>query len=172
MNHFLVSVDPGVHLFGAALWCRSVALEKVWVLCRAKLIPFEHDGDLSVPVAALKKWTGSINWDLAIELPQVYRRSRSKGRPSDLIDLAVVVGALASACPGEATMYKPAQWKGGVPKPARKSEPYPIEERCRRKLSEEEISHVELPGDWRKCMDVWDAVGIGLRHLRNKGLRP
>lgn len=162
MSDFVVSVDPGVHLMGVALWLAGQ-------LRRAELIKFTD------PLESGKRLQQWINlnsaWDLVIEKPQVYARSKSKGDPNDLIDLAMVVGMATSVCKNKVTVYKPAEWKGQIKKPTRKNEPYPVEERCRVRLTLKELANIVLPRPWRQKMDVWDAVGIGLRHLKNEGLR-
>lgn len=54
--------------------------------------------------------------DIVIEKPQVYRATRSKGDPNDLIDLAILVGRYVERCNGDVTLVTPAEWKGQVPK--------------------------------------------------------
>ena len=57
--------------------------------------------------------------------------------------------------------YYPSQWKGSVPKPI-------MIERIKVKLTLPEIKRIQLPKTRSKQFDVWDAIGIGLHHLRSK----
>lgn len=58
----------------------------------------------------------SVYGHLVIEKPQVYRATRSKGDPNDLIELAILVGRYVERCTGEVTLVSPAEWKGQVTK--------------------------------------------------------
>jgi hypothetical protein len=97
---------------------------------------------------------------LAIELPQVYVRSRSKGDPNDLISLARLVGAFEYFFDGRfgSTIYKPAQWKGQTPKDV-------TEARAKKRLTEAEITRIVLPPAKSLRHNVWDGIGLGLHHL-------
>lgn len=54
-----------------------------------------------------------------IERPQVYRSSKSKGDPNDLITLAIGVGQMKErleSCGATVELVLPATWKGQIPK--------------------------------------------------------
>lgn len=53
---------------------------------------------------------------LIIERPQIYRGSKSKADPNDLITLAIQVGRYVERSGGNAALVTPAQWKGQVTK--------------------------------------------------------
>lgn len=96
--------------------------------------------------------------ELVIERPKIYDREHQKGDQRDLIDLAIVVGAIASrAAPqvGSVLLVEPTQWKGNVPKNV-------TEKRARKALSTDELETVNLPSAAGLHHNVWDAVGIGL----------
>jgi Holliday junction resolvasome RuvABC endonuclease subunit len=96
---------------------------------------------------------------LAVEWPQVYRSTKSKGDPNDLLGIAALCGCLATTLGvRHVVAYKPAQWIGQLPK-ARKVKDSPRASRIFAALSETER---ELVPDQN---DVIDAVGIGLYHL-------
>jgi len=83
---------------------------------------------------------------LVIEKPQVYERWKSKGDPNDLVDLAVLVGALIVVIPAKRILLpQPQQWKGSVPKR--------IHHRRIRTL---------YPDLGRCSADAMDAVGLAL----------
>lgn len=151
---WLVSVDPGVNCLGVAMWYESELI--VAGIYTESELRDQH------PLFA----------DLAIELPQVYRPSLMKGRASDLINLAVVVGRVeAMFKQGEVTKYLPKQWKGQIPKPKRKGQSYAVAERCKARLTWEELQQINFTSRWRQDLDIWDAIGIGLRHLKNTKVR-
>jgi len=60
--------------------------------------------------------------------------------------------------------YLPAQWKGQAPKTV-------ITERTKRALASAELSRVVLPSAASLAHNVWDAVGLGLYHLKKGGRR-
>ncbi len=114
-----------------------------------------------------RRWRGMVDavvsalvgaFTIAIELPQVYDRSRSKGDPNDLVQLAAVVGGIVDRMVVPATIYLPREWKKQVPKKI-------MCERVEGRLTPEERARVELPNNKKLQLDVWDAVGIGLHHL-------
>lgn len=57
-----------------------------------------------------------VHGNLVIEKPQIYRASKSKADPNDLITLAIQVGRYVERCIGETTLVTPAEWKGQVKK--------------------------------------------------------
>jgi hypothetical protein len=98
---------------------------------------------------------------IAIEKPQVYTQSKLKGDPNDLITLALMAGATCAVL-GKKTQvaeYLPRQWKGQVPKEI-------MANRIAGKLSQTEHGVIEMPRAKSYRHNVWDAVGIGLHHLK------
>lgn len=148
----LLSIDPGLHAVGAAIWNDS---RLIW----AGLIKNSGEHRRTMVQSVEDKLRSKFPWPdtLAIEVPQVYLASRSKGDPNDLIQLALVVGAFEQWFKAGFTfMYKPADWKGQVPKPI-------MEARISKRLSEEELSKIDKAP--KSLMhNVWDACGIGLHH--------
>lgn len=94
--------------------------------------------------------------ELAIELPQVYVASRSKGDPNDLINLATLVGYLCASFK-TFSLYRPHAWKGQVPKIV-------MQARIMKRLDDREKANVDLVPISTSHNTV-DAVGIGLHHL-------
>lgn len=103
---------------------------------------------------------------LVIEIPQVYRQGVSKGDPNDLIQLVGVAGAIIGTGFQKVVTKLPKEWKGQVPKPTDTKKPYIIAERAKKRLSHKEYDRVLLPTNVRHQWDVWDAIGLGLSHLR------
>lgn len=90
---------------------------------------------------------------VVIERPMIYPRSHA--RPNDIVTLAISAGRYAALanCANE-VWYQPRQWKGQVEKKI-------IQSRILRTLWPEELVRL---GD--ADHNVFDAVGIGLFHLK------
>lgn len=174
---YLLSVDPGLRKSGVALWRRGG-------LVFARLIEPKSDGpEISDVVEAMMSsvcgWilrdcgagdpTGSRTpWlRLVCERPRTYGgRVSGNADANDLIAVALVAGAILGRLGCPAALPLPEDWKGGISKPKTKAQyerdGYPVEERARGKLSPSELACVEWPRDWKKRLDVADAIGIGL----------
>lgn len=152
----LVSIDPGVKHCGVALWDDD-QLASAWL---AKG-PNWYQTAINVGRGINQHVPNIDRHDIVIEKPQIYHQSRLKGDPNDLIDLAVFVGAVCMAvATGDVRMYLPREWKGSTPKDVKI-------ERIKKSLSVEEHSRIDLPAPSLQH-NVFDAVGIGLHHLRSK----
>ncbi len=165
----LLAVDPGLNapavaLFQNGLLIRAEPIKVPRALsgldlierCRevAKLIHAwycDQPGDFRPPLPL----------HLAVERPQIYRGTKSKGDPNDLppmvgidVGLAVLLG-----CP--VTSYLPRDWVGGTSK-AETGDPWksPRGYRVWDRLSEVERGAVVVA-----THDVVDAIGIGLHRL-------
>lgn len=179
---YLLSVDPGLRKSGAALWHDGE-------LVAAKLIePKSDDTDVALVIEAMAsdmhEWLRSFPscpcghdgyglvpiMCLVCERPRTYGGRAGRGDANDLIAVALVVGALLGRLSCPTALPLPKEWKGQLPKPQTKAEylsdGYPVEERVRAKLSLAEAARVEWPKDWKKKMDVSDALGIGLWALK------
>lgn len=99
--------------------------------------------------------------ELAIEIPQIYTQSKLKGDPNDLLKLTLVIGAVCGMLSPSVkiSLYKPREWKGQTPKDV-------MIRRIQNKITEYERERVELPSAKSYQHNVWDAVGIGLFHVR------
>lgn len=144
----LLSVDPGVKACGMAVWQDG------------QLLSASMESDLCCfpGFVTLHSLCYKVDW-LAIEKPQVYRQSRLKGDPNDLIDVAIVVGQVMARVDRPADLYRPRDWKGTVDKNVM----------CRRiesRLDVNERASVWLPKAKSLQHNVWDAIGIGLHHLK------
>lgn len=149
----LVSVDPGLRGCGIAHWRGTN-------LVLAKYVVNPHGSVWYEMVTAVEVVVGPVMYihHLAIEMPQAY--IHRKGDQNDLLTLAGLVGAFTyffSRCGGHFTLYRPAEWKGQVPKEI-------TEKRARARLSTEELKRIKLPSASLRH-NVWDAIGIGLHHL-------
>lgn len=149
----IVSVDPGLRACGVAYWTPS------GLLVSAKLIESDYEGPKLE--TAVWRMVNAVNFDdafasakLVAEIPQVYRGSRLKGDPNDLISLALVVGGISG---NALKYYRPREWKGQVPKNVMIS-------RIKSKLTREELKNVRLPNKSLQH-NVWDAIGIGLKYF-------
>ena len=154
----MISIDPGVHDTGVAIW-----FEQRQELDEAFLVRSEGPWDEMGRAVAkkVKRLYGQTLKLVVFEHPQVYVRSRSKGDPNDLILLALVCGFIVGALGVPTVSYKPADWKGQVPKDV-------MTRRIQSVLTQKEIDRVEIPTARSLAHNVWDAVGIGLHHLRRR----
>lgn len=100
---------------------------------------------------------------LVMEWPQVYRATRSKGDPNDLLGIAAICGALvAIAQPARVHMKTPAEWIGQLPKAttAKGALTSPRARRILGNLTESEREYLNCFGD--VTHDEIDAIGLGL----------
>jgi hypothetical protein len=160
----IISIDPGLHGCGVAWWASGRLARASYVVGSPK-----HMRDALA-------WRNTVRYfdvlvpkpDVCvIEFQQIYDTAHSIRSANDLLQLAAVVGGIAAVMPAttKVFIYKPAQWKGSVKKSVTKN-------RLREyKLSEDELACVSLPDSKDDATDVWDAVGIGLKHLEKVGLR-
>lgn len=161
----ILSIDPGLYACGAAVF--NDANDLLW----AGLIKNGIDAYLNGStyhssiwntmvdaVAAKMRALHYIPEQLAVELPQIYVASRSKGDPNDLIVLAGLVGALTSWFQGTVFLYQPHTWKGTVPKKIMCA-------RILKHLKPEELIKIEKAPEslWHNTVD---GVGVGLHHLK------
>ncbi len=127
-----------------------------------------------IAMALAIDYEGLVVDEVVAERPQVYAH-RPKGDNNDLIDLAGVVGVIFGIfewVPDHYT-YLPKEWKGEVPKEVKVDGEVhtPMIDRVRSWLTVEERQCVEVPRKKKHLHDVWDAVGLGVFHLRKKGVR-
>lgn len=164
--HFplLFALDPSLLSAGCAVF-RDGVLAEAWR--HRPLFPFPTGDD---PLAVGDRWQtwaqvignaflqrgtgGTLVW----ERPQIYRASKSKGDPNDLIALAAIGNGVAAHFRRGATMAPtPAQWTGQVKKATRGSAwKSPRGMRIRSRLTPAELALVP------DQHDVVDAVGLGL----------
>jgi len=160
----ILSIDPGVRCAGVAYWTNDGRLSRAWLAVGS---PTASPAWLSLSML-LYDDVGDVA-EVVIERPQIYARSRSKGDPNDLISVALAAGLIVGEMlvdEGDTQVfeYLPAQWKGQAPKTV-------ITERTKRALASAELSRVVLPSAASLAHNVWDAVGLGLYHLKKGGRR-
>lgn len=158
----LLAVDPSIRSAGVALFLEG----RLWQAATIKRSG--TDDDLVERCRAMARrvfeWAdGSRVDELALEWPQIYRATRSKGDPNDLPALAGVcaaVAALYTLVPVRS--YTPAEWAGQLPKSTLKRDTLtsPRTLRIASRLTPKECAILKGAGH-----DAIDAVGIGLHHL-------
>jgi hypothetical protein len=156
----ILTIDPGVRGCGCAAWTASGEL------LRAAYVPAGAPSDKTVGALVRRTAWAVESWisdgppleGLVIERPQTYHGRAARGDTNDLLDLSLVVGALSllSTCP--LILMRPSEWKGNAPKGV-------TEARARKQLGEL-VVRVDLSCGKRLSTNIWDAVGIGLRHFR------
>ncbi len=137
----IMGVDPGLRACGVALYANGH-----W--CTATIRVEEHDLARRVEkiverVAAIACGVVDV---LVIEKPQVYQAERQEVDANDLVNLAVLVGAVLGRVVAKRVLLPlPAQWKGQVPK----------------KIHHRRIRN-KTGLDQRMSKDALDAVGLAL----------
>ncbi len=166
MAEFLISVDPG-----AANVAWAVFRDRVLVATGREVVspkhpalrPYEVTEEFLMCVTSVPGLNESTHAEngtrpvLLIEKPQVYTGAgKSKGDPNDLIDVALVVGALLEiggrlwwTC----ETVKPFTWKGNLPKKLSL-------QRLKKALAPEEAVHVHFADH-----NIVDAACIGMWKL-------
>lgn len=152
----ILSFDPGLRKAGCALWDFDGNLFRAWTAKQ----PNRRLSDLS----AWTRLVENIRIDepvrvVVCEMVQIYAKNR-RANPEGLLQLSGVIGAMAWRFrDAELYCYRPREWKGQIPKDVMRS-------RLHAALSEEEISRVEKGA----THDAWDAIGLGVFHLRKWGI--
>lgn len=146
----LLSIDPGVHHHGCALW-EDGELTAAWMTGRDN--PLAKEVARYIPIEIL---TG-----IAIEFMQIYGSTGVK-KGNDLLAVNFSAGRAVGEIQiqgfiEELTLYKPRDWKGQVPKDV-------MVRRIIKTLTPAERSRVELPSAESKQHNVWDGTGIGLKY--------
>lgn len=155
MEHVdLISIDPGVHQVWVCGWSPN------WKLIRAKRLKVDSGCQVA---EYLSQYKGAV---LAIEFPVIRKGGRfGQARPDDILRLASAVGWCEAAPWLEIARYKPAEWKGNVPKDIHNA-------RVLRQLSHSERAVIDSAKIPRSLLpNIYDACGVGLHHLRTKGFR-
>ncbi len=135
----LLAIDPGVNVLGVALFVNG----ELW------------DCGL-FPVDSPLRHADTI----VIELPQIYRATRSKAPPEDILQLAFTVGKLAERFGQSVVLVRPREWKGTIPK--EKHHPRILD-----KLSDAE--RARIPKLSKSLLhNVIDAIGLGQYFLKKK----
>ena len=167
----LLSVDPGLRGCGCALW-------RDGYLARAAYVPGCDDREAPFADVVEEMAKAVIDWQaqvraffvthegpirLVVERQRVYGGRAARGDASDLIDVAVVVGAIVGRLDVPSRIVLPQEW-GCAEKTVNM-------ERAKRDLSPAELARVELPGsrgrvNKKLAENVFDAICIGLWALR------
>jgi hypothetical protein len=152
----ILSFDPGLRKAGCALWDFDGNLVRAWTVRQRNR-----------KLTDLPAWTrlvGQIKLEspvkvLVSEMAQIYARNR-RTNPEGLLQITGVIGALAWRFrDAELYCYRPREWKGQIPKGV-------MQARLESALSREELGRVEKGA----THDTWDAIGIGVFHLRKWGI--
>lgn len=165
-NSKIVSVDPGLAKVALAIWNRNT-----FELERACLVQHSHE----VGTERVQKWRDMAYWvnvevgdlgevDLVMEVPQIYGGPRAED-PNDLLDLAGVLGAIASSFAIAEVQWSPLprEWKGQLPKEI-------TQKRVDAKLSPMEKAKIQWPIK-SLAHNVYDAIHLGIVYLEREGLR-
>jgi len=99
---------------------------------------------------------------VVVERPHI---QKGRGASADsVVTLGLEAGWLARTYAkrwDDVRWVRPIEWKGTIPKPKRKSDPYLIVARAKAKLLPKEVAIAPPDDQW----DAWDAIGLGLYAL-------
>lgn len=157
----LITVDPGVQGCGLALFDNKRLDFAAYIKKTNGQVAYNVADEIN----SLIKIDISAHdiVELVIEIPQIYDSAHQKGDQKDLVDLAVISGAIAGACRNSVTnmlFVRPAEWKGQTPK-------HITEIRARACLSSAEKRCTVLAAKAKtKAHNVWDAIALGLWRLK------
>lgn len=156
----LLAIDPSVRSPGVALFDTRTNLLVLAARVKVPKSPFP----MMAAARAIHFWLNARTvFQLVFEMPQIYRASKSKGDPNDLISLAGVAMAVAGLCdlsPSEISAPTPAEWIGNIPKfTTGDVKSSPRAQRILSRLSPDELQAVP------NQHDAIDAVGLGLHRL-------
>lgn len=160
-----ISVDPGVWGYGVGVYVGSKLIAARYAYGQ------KASGSAVSAFAAAKQviqmlpdMSGTSEFHIICEVPRIYPAARQKGRPNDLIDLALSAGlfcgALGYILPIQPTIefIYPRDWKGTV------DADEVMIPRILSRISEIESASIVDPGKTLKH-NVVDAIGIGLYSL-------
>jgi len=167
----LLAVDPSVRSVGLAEF-HNGELWHCWRVISQPSNSIDSEGARWLRVSRdVIRSTDTLPDTIVYERPQIYRASKSKGDPNDLLGLvgvgASVAALLATTNPNlEIQTPTPAEWIGQIPKTTRGSALK--SPRAQRILGRLLASERALVPDQH---DVIDAVGLGLHVLGRLGVR-
>lgn len=152
----ILCIDPGAKKAGAALFDPDGSLVKAW------LVTGEDWRQTADNVASTVPAKGGAIKTVVIEKMQIYSDT-----PTAQANACIVLSLMAGRVTGifrswnrdNTVAYLPKKWKGQVPKGIHN-------QRIKNELTPAERQRVKLPRLKKGHADVWDAVGIGLYHLR------
>lgn len=161
----IVSIDPGKKKAAYAVWTESGTLVSAGMVVHSPC-PGDERAQIWKDVAYwtnLEAGLDDLDCVLIVEIPQVYDGYQDEDK-NDLIDLAGVVGALASLTRGRVEWSPtPREWKGQLPKEI-------TQKRVEAELSGAEKALIVWPAKSLKH-NVYDAIHLGLTYLRREGIR-
>lgn len=144
----IVSIDPGIHALGWALWTDGGELSRCG-LSRADgrdLSRVAHLHALTVPEATI-----------AIVESMVTQGGGSKVPPQDLIDVQTVGCLTARGVARIVRLVKPYEWKGNIPKGIHHARFLAVLEGVEQTIAANGAAHAGA-----NAKEVYDAIGIGL----------
>lgn len=153
----ILCLDPGTKAAGIAIFEDDGRLHTAW-LAEGEQWHETADSVLTT-MHDLKINASSIN-TVVLERMQVYQDMPIP--PAVLITLSLMAGRVTgrfAQWAGKPVEYEPKTWKKQVPKPIKLK-------RIQNSLQETEKKRIKLPKRAALAHNVWDAVGIGLYHLR------
>lgn len=145
-------VDPGVHLIGySTVEQRGGAC----VVSDCGVFRFSNLHELVECIIADEEECGTYSY-VVCEVPQIYQKQQRKGDQNDLIDVALVAGAvLSTEGTGGAIPVRPREWKGSQAKADHQAS------KILPRLPKEILSKLEkIPKTLRH--NAIDAAGLGL----------
>jgi hypothetical protein len=155
----ILCLDPGTKAAGIALFEDSGILHSAWL---AQGTAWHETADAVLESMHTAKVNAAGVREVVLEKMQVYQDMPIP--PAVLITLSLMAGRVTgrfAQWAGKPVEYEPKKWKKQVPKPIKIK-------RIQAQLTPEETARVRLTGKKKLDHNIFDAVGIGLYHLRAK----
>lgn len=160
----LLAVDPGIRGCGAAVFRGGKLVAAAYV--KNPLRSGNRAREAAAMAEAVRDWSLALDVDeLAVEWMQVYWGDEHGKDPNDLLALCGIGAALSALVSEDATSYLVSEWKRTM-----KKEPCHARIRLRLEPEELKIAKAAVAAAGSLGHNVWDAVGIGLHHVRRLGI--
>jgi Holliday junction resolvasome RuvABC endonuclease subunit len=154
----ILCLDPGTKAAGISIFEEDGRLHTAWL---AEGEVWHETADSVLETMHELKINASSIRTVVIERMQVYQDMPIP--PAVLITLSLMAGRVTgrfAQWAGKPVEYEPKTWKKQVPKHIKLK-------RIQNSLLESEKTRVKIPSKKSLAHNVWDAVGIGLFHLRS-----
>ncbi len=156
MDELLITIDPGVHHLGMAVF--SVEYKTLIHACLVSGLGGAAHPLLEThaPLLLELETQGIKEAVSLVERPKIYDTASQKGDQRDITNLTIVTGIVVCVLGklGPVALVEPSAWKGQVPKDIHN-------ERVMDSLTEDEKNAITWAKQKALCHNIIDAIGLG-----------